>query len=87
LSFPGIKKLGEMRKPCSCEPLKIQRPGSFQRTTVKFESYQKPDPVDMLISIIQVFGFADGSLSQEEEYLSNCPGIPWREEEFHRAAF
>jgi hypothetical protein len=60
---------------------------AFSGQQVKFESYQKPDPVDMLISIIQVFGFADGSVSQGEEYISNCPGIPWREEEFHRAAF
>jgi hypothetical protein len=35
LSFPGIENSGEMRKLCSCEPLKIQRPGSFQRTTGK----------------------------------------------------
>jgi hypothetical protein len=51
------------------------------------KGHLRPGPVDMLISITQVFGLADASVSQRGEHLSNCPGIPWREEEFHRAAF
>ena len=35
----------------------------------------------------QVFGFPGGRVSQGEECHSNCPGIPGKEEEFHRAAF
>jgi hypothetical protein len=35
----------------------------------------------------QVFRFAGSRLSQGEECHPNCPGIPWKEEEFHRATF
>jgi len=33
LTFPGVDKPGKMRKPPSCEPLKVQEPGGFQWTT------------------------------------------------------
>jgi hypothetical protein len=33
LTFPGIDKLRKIRKPPSCEPVKVQERGGFQWTT------------------------------------------------------
>jgi len=33
LTFPGVDKPGKIRKPPSCEPVKVQERGGFQWTT------------------------------------------------------
>ncbi len=35
LTFPGVDKPGKIRKPPSCEPVKVQERGGFQWTTSK----------------------------------------------------